>query len=114
MFGFGLMQLVAYGTQDIEEKKDKKGRKKRCKHYENIQNKKINEKINKKCNNYKKIKITYSDNCAFCLSKMNISNIVFETKCGHKFHQKCLKEYLKYNCQHKILNDNCPLCRCNI
>ena len=109
------MQLVAYGSQDIylkKEKKKGKGKKKKGgKHYKILMNKKINDKVNKKCNDFKKIKINCNscDNCAFCLS--NLSNFVFETKCGHKYHQKCLKQYLTYNYEHKISNNNCPLCR---
>ena len=43
--------------------------------------------------------------CVICLDANKIDLIT--TKCGHKFHRKCITEWCKYN-------QTCPLCRSSI
>ena len=42
------------------------------------------------------------DTCAICLN--NITNDIFISKCNHKFHNNCIKEWCKKN-------NSCPSCR---
>ena len=42
------------------------------------------------------------DECSICYEEMN-NDIVF-TKCKHKFHKKCLSEWISYK-------NTCPKCR---
>lgn len=42
------------------------------------------------------------DTCAICLN--NIINDIFISKCNHKFHNNCIKEWCKKN-------NSCPSCR---
>ena len=41
--------------------------------------------------------------CSICLHNIKSNNLI-ETKCKHKFHKYCLKEWLK-------TNNTCPICR---
>lgn len=45
--------------------------------------------------------------CAICLSSMSSEKdtAITKTECGHKFHTKCLEEWIKRS-------NTCPLCRC--
>jgi hypothetical protein len=78
--------------------------------YQRQKNKKIKIKVNKQVLNYKKIKMNNCDNCSICLSKMQRGNEVFQTKCGHNYHQKCLKKHLTHTKNNKT-ESTCPMCR---
>uniref|UniRef100_A0A914QTY8 RING-type domain-containing protein n=1 Tax=Panagrolaimus davidi TaxID=227884 RepID=A0A914QTY8_9BILA len=44
--------------------------------------------------------------CSICFSNLNISSICAISKCGHTFHQKCIRQWISSG-------KNCPLCRTN-
>lgn len=50
-----------------------------------------------------------STNCSICLGDIK-SEDQAETKCGHKFHKDCIKEWLGKG----TMGKNCPLCRQSI
>lgn len=50
----------------------------------------------------KKYIMSIEDTCAICLN--NITNDIFISKCNHKFHNNCIKEWCKKN-------NSCPSCR---
>mgnify|MGYP001329400072 CR=1 FL=1 len=50
----------------------------------------------------KKYIMSREDTCAICLN--NITNDIFISKCNHKFHNNCIKEWCKKN-------NSCPSCR---
>ena len=50
----------------------------------------------------KKYIMSKEDTCAICLN--NITNDIFISKCNHKFHNNCIKEWCKKN-------NSCPSCR---
>lgn len=60
--------------------------------------------VSKTClSKFKEVQRVESDEeCSICLSKTNKPKC--KTKCGHYFHIRCLKEWLKTNVK-------CPLCR---
>jgi len=50
----------------------------------------------------KKYIMSGEETCAICLN--NITNDIFISKCNHKFHNNCIKEWCKKN-------NSCPSCR---
>jgi len=72
---------------------------------ENLNN---NETTNKNylntIQNLNKIKNKKEVDCTICLEKIEKNTEIFNIKCDHKFHSKCLDSWLK-------LNNKCPLCR---
>ena len=50
----------------------------------------------------KKYIMSREDACAICLN--NVTNDIFISKCNHKFHNNCIKEWCKKN-------NSCPYCR---
>lgn len=55
----------------------------------------------------------YDENeiCPFCIEPLGTTQAVYQTKCGHKFHNNCFNEYCENN-EDKICNDEmeCPYC----
>lgn len=49
-------------------------------------------------------------NCPICQEEMKTNQHVFKTKCGHVFHQKCLKEWLVEKCE----RPTCPMCKTDV
>lgn len=46
--------------------------------------------------------------CSICLEE----GIAITTKCGHKFHKKCLIEWISHqNSNNNVFNSSCPVCR---
>ena len=43
------------------------------------------------------------DLCVICREELKISDTLYRAPCRHKFHKKCLKQWLKQN-------NRCPLC----
>ena len=48
--------------------------------------------------------------CPICLNDFGTSQAIFQTKCGHNFHNDCLQEY----CRSNRGNIVCPVCRANV
>ncbi len=48
--------------------------------------------------------------CPICLNEYGTSLAVFQTSCGHKFHNDCLQDY----CMSKHGNIVCPVCRADV
>ena len=53
--------------------------------------------------------IQKSDDCSLCLSKIDLKEPITTLECGHKFHSRCLYNYI--NKTHDL---RCPLCRASI
>ena len=53
--------------------------------------------------------IQKSDDCSLCLSKIDLKEPLTTLECGHKFHSRCLYNYI--NKTHDL---RCPLCRASI
>jgi len=51
--------------------------------------------------------LEHDDKCSICLENYLKRDIINELKCGHKYHDKCIDEWI-------ITNINCPLCRLSI
>lgn len=60
-----------------------------------------------------------SEECSICFDEMNTSILILK-ECGHKFHKKCLKNWLRTKnqrissrelSQRKKITIDCPLCR---
>lgn len=48
--------------------------------------------------------------CPICLNEFGTSQAIFQTKCGHNFHNDCLQNY----CRSNRGNIVCPVCRANV
>ena len=48
-----------------------------------------------------------SEICSICLDNYKKEDILNELKCGHKYHNTCIDDWIKNN-------NNCPLCRLSI
>ena len=48
-----------------------------------------------------------SEICPICLDNYKKDDILNELKCGHKYHNTCIDDWIKNN-------NNCPLCRLSI
>jgi hypothetical protein len=48
-----------------------------------------------------------AEECAICLGEVEAGRSVYDVACGHKFHERCLEDWLNTNA-------NCPACRYNI
>ncbi len=48
--------------------------------------------------------------CPICLNEYGNNLAVFQTNCGHKFHNDCLQDY----CRSQRGNVVCPVCRTNV
>ena len=48
--------------------------------------------------------------CNICLENININDVISVTKCGHTYHEKCLREWLTNECN----VPSCPSCRTNL
>ena len=46
--------------------------------------------------------------CNICLEGIKTDQAMIRTKCGHKFHQKCLKKWKR---SHHTMSNTCPVCR---
>ena len=46
------------------------------------------------------------EECSICLENLNHKNIIYLSKCKHKFHISCIKEWFK-----NMDLPECPLCR---
>ena len=44
------------------------------------------------------------EECSICLEKLEKNNSVVILECGHKFHDKCIKNWMK-------IKKTCPICR---
>lgn len=55
----------------------------------------------------KKSLLKAAEECAICLSEVEAGSSVYDVACGHKFHEKCLEDWLNTSA-------NCPACRYNI
>jgi len=53
--------------------------------------------------------IQKSDDCSLCLSKIDLKEPITTLECSHKFHSKCLYDYIN-----KTRDLRCPLCRASI
>ena len=53
--------------------------------------------------------IQKSDDCSLCLLKIDLKEPITTLECGHKFHSRCLYNYI--NKTHDL---RCPLCRASI
>ena len=53
---------------------------------------------------YEPEKDAESLNCAVCIDALVVGSMVKGLQCGHKFHPKCINEWLKIKLQ-------CPLCK---
>jgi hypothetical protein len=53
--------------------------------------------------------IQKSDDCSLCLSKIDLKEPITTLECGHKFHSRCLYNYIN-----KTRDLRCPLCRASI
>lgn len=53
------------------------------------------------------IQVTEGQGCAICISEYELGEKVKQLQCWHKFHEECLKEWLKEHV-------TCPLCRTNV
>ena len=51
--------------------------------------------------------LEHHDKCSICLEDYEENDIINVLKCGHKYHDKCIDEWI-------ITNINCPLCRLSI
>ena len=55
--------------------------------------------------------------CAICLDSVDLRDVKFDVRCGHKFHPACLQEYIaKYDAGEVVLDSThpgavCPVCR---
>ena len=47
------------------------------------------------------------EQCSICLDNYIKEDILNELKCGHKYHNTCIDDWIKNN-------NNCPLCRLSI
>ena len=50
------------------------------------------------------------ETCSICMDDMTNESCVGVLKCGHEFHNNCIKEWLMEKCQ----KPGCPLCRKNV
>lgn len=57
-----------------------------------------------KCYQFRDITNTDFDDCSICIKEFVDSCMVFELGCGHIFHRRCLKPWIK-------MDRRCPLCR---
>ena len=53
------------------------------------------------------IKNDKEETCSICLDEIKINKKIYNISCNHKFHKKCLKNWLKEKF-------SCPTCRINI
>ena len=51
-----------------------------------------------------KLQIKFSESCAICLDKQHFGSVIKELSCKHKFHAKCINEWITHN-------SACPVCR---
>ena len=49
----------------------------------------------------------HDTSCSICLENYMKNDIINILKCGHKYHDKCIDEWIEKN-------NNCPLCRLSI
>ena len=54
-----------------------------------------------------KTQLQESDTCAICLGNMRKNSNVYNLKCGHHFHIRCLEKWAKRK-------QECPICRKSI
>ena len=50
------------------------------------------------------VQIKFSESCAICLDKQHFGSVIKELSCKHKFHAKCINEWITHN-------SACPVCR---
>ena len=50
------------------------------------------------------------DVCPICLNKYGTNQAIFQTRCGHNFHNDCLNNY----CMHQRGSIVCPVCRADV
>ena len=60
-----------------------------------------------KIKEHKFIDESSSEICPICLDNYKKDDILNELKCGHKYHNTCIDDWIKNN-------NNCPLCRLSI
>jgi hypothetical protein len=53
---------------------------------------------------YEKKKDEEAHNCAICIDELKSGNMVKALNCAHKFHSKCINDWLKVKLK-------CPLCK---
>lgn len=49
-----------------------------------------------------------TESCSICLEELK--NNIYISPCNHRFHKKCIKNYIKYNTDHETPS-LCPLCK---
>ena len=48
--------------------------------------------------------------CNICIENFKLNEVYVQTRCGHLFHNNCLKNWLTVS----SINNNCPTCRTNL
>ena len=70
-----------------------------------IKSKKRNNKKKKTLKN--RNKKGGNDDCPICFDSINNDEEKYLTPCNHKFHKKCIEDWIK-------INNTCPICRADI
>ena len=57
--------------------------------------------------------LKYGEECTICLDKIITKTTAYITECGHKYHKKCVLDYMKIEWMSKNYTGliSCPMCR---
>ena len=108
--GGGLMQLVAYGAQDVYLTSNRpvetfqaiNRRVSRSARLHSRYTKAKSLKL-KPTKYYEEIDKKINDDCSICINELD--NNVVKTKCNHFYHKDCINELINHG------HDKCPYCR---